>query len=243
MTTAKTTLQLSTYDLDNLSHLASETASSKSEAFHTALAFCDQAVDYMRRGYRLSAYYETAYERGTTATFSPSHVAHTINSRRKDIEISETQLPLYRATADRLENIKNYLNLTSDTLAVAFALEYARTAMDRTHGANNGKKATIFFSLNNSPSERGYLLGKKHPYNNNLGNRFRRAARRAKMGLVKMNPFARKAAPPALPAPASTPAPAPAAERTQEIVLLPSPNINKRTPNEGGQDKRGGFGL
>lgn len=243
MTSAKTTLQLSTYDLDNISHLATETACSKAEAFHTAMDFCDKAIDYMRRGYYVSALYEGSYARSTTATFSPVSVAASINNRRQDVEITATDLPLYRATADRLENIKKYLKITSDTLAVSFALEFSRTAVDSTHKANNGKKATIFFSLNNDPSARGYLMNKKHPYNANLGNSFRRAARRAKMNMAKMNPLARKTAPPALPAPASRPAPAQTEQPVQEIRLLNPPIINKRTPNAGGADKRGGFDL
>jgi len=244
MTSAKTTLQLSTYDHDNISHLATETACSKAEAFHTAMDFCDKAIDYMRRGYYVSALYEGSYARSTTATFSPVSIANSINNRRQDVEVSLTDLPLHRATADRLENIKNYLKITSDTLAVSFALEFSRTAMDRTHKANNGKKATIFFSLSNDPSARGYLMGKKHPYNANLGNSFRRAARRAKMKMATMNPFARKAAPPALPAPASTPTPAQTVQQVQEIRLLNPPTINKRAPNSGGVDKRsGGFDL
>lgn len=238
MTSAKTSLQLSTYDIDNISHLAHETGCSKGEAFHTALAFCDSAVDYMRRGYYVSALYKSSYARSTTATFSAAAIADSINKRRADVEISTTELPLYRATADRLENIKSFLKVSSDTLAVAFAMEFSRTAFDRTHKANNGKTATIFFSLGNDPSARGYLLNKKHPYNANMGNSFRRAARRAKMQLAEMNPFARKNnAAPALPAPAQPEAP------TQEIRLLQPPTINKRVPGANGQNKNGGFNL
>ncbi|MFN7113396.1 MAG: hypothetical protein ACK4PK_03460 [Alphaproteobacteria bacterium] len=241
MTSAKTTIQLSTYDLDNISHLATETGCSKASAFHTAMDFCDKAIDYMQRGYYISALYEGSYARNTTATFSALSVAGSINNRRQDVEITMTDLPLHRATADRLENIKRYLKVTSDTAAVAFALEFSRMAMDRTHNANNGKKATIFFSLTNDPSARGYVMNKKHPYNANLGNSFRRAARRAKMQMAKMNPFTRKAAPPpALPAPASQPAQA--EQPIQEIILLSPPTINKRTPNSNGAHK-GGFGL
>jgi len=243
MTSAKTILQLSTYDLDNISHLATETGCSKASAFHTAMDFCDKAIDYMQRGYYVSALYEGSYARSTTSTFSPVAVAGSINNRRQDVEITATDLPLHRVTADRLENIKRYLKITSDTLAVSFALEFSRTAMDRTHNAHNGKKATIFFSLSNDPSARGYLMNKKHPYNANLGNSFRRAARRAKMQMAKMNPFARKAPLPALPAPASTPAPAQTEQPVQEIRLLNPPTINKRAPNSGGADKRGGFDL
>lgn len=243
MTSAKTTLQLSTYDLDNIGRLAAATGQSKGEAFHVAMAFCDKAIDYIRDGYYVSALYQDSYARCTTATVSPVRIAQSLNNRRKDVDTQQTDLPLYRATADRLENIKRFLKVESDTLAVAFALEFSRTAMDNTHAANNGKKATIFFSRENKPGERGYLLGSKHPYNANLGNTFRRATRRTKSALAKLNPLARKKALPALPAPTSQPAPAQIEQPVQEIRLLNPPTINKRTPQEGGQDKRGGFGL
>ncbi|MBW7911929.1 MAG: hypothetical protein H3C49_11760 [Alphaproteobacteria bacterium] len=249
MTTAKTLLQLTTYDVDNLNHLAQAERMSKAEAFHHAMAFCDKAVDYMRRGYTVSALYADSYARYTTSSFSPSAVAHKINTRRKDVEVSETALPLFRTTADRLENIKNFLKVDSDTLAVAFALEYARTAHDRTQACNNGKKATIFFSLTNSPGDRGYLLAKEHPYNANLGNKFRRASRRLKQQLADANPFRKKAVPAALPAPAAA---EPAQTQTiiakpqpqpQEIHLLQSPTINKRVQDGAAQPPKNGGGF
>lgn len=246
MTSANTLLQLNTYDIDNLRHLASSARVSEGEAFHTALAFCDHAVNYMRRGYSVSALYQDSYARYTTNSFSPVAVAHSINSRRKDVEVQETPLPLFRTTADRLENIKNFLKTESDTLAVAFALEYARTAYDRTHTCNKGKTATIFFSLTNAPGDRGYLLGKKHPYNANPGNSFRRAARGLKQQISAANPFRKKPALPALPAPAAaapaTPAPAPQ-QQIQEIRLLQSPTVNKRVQDGAAQPPKNGGGF
>lgn len=246
MTSAKTLLQLNTYDVDNLRHLAESARMSQSEAFHTAMAFCDHAVNYMRRGYSVSALYQDSYARYTTNSFSPSAVAHSINSRRSDVEIHETPLPLFRTTADRLENIKNFLKTDSDTLAVAFALEYARTAHDRTHACNKGKKATIFFSLTNAPGDRGYLLGKNHPYNANLGNSFRRATRGLKQQMAAANPFRKKPALPALPAPAAAAPATPAPEtqqQIQEIRLLQSPTVNKRVQDGAPQPPKNGGGF
>jgi hypothetical protein len=244
MTNAKTILRLSTYDFDNLARLAAVTGERKAVAFHTPLDFCNTATGYIRDGYCVSAIYEDSYARYTTETLSPVSVAQSINNRRKDMETEQTALPLYRVTADRLENIKRFLKTDSDTLAVAFALEFARAALDNTHRANKGKKATVFFSRENDPGRKGYLLSSRHPYNANLGNTFRRAVRRTKSALAQMNPLARKKAiPPALPAPAPQPLPAQAGQPVQEIRLLNPPTISKRTPNEGGQDKRGGFGL
>src|SRR6218665_3674327 len=146
MTTAKTTLELTTYDTDNLTRMAEGTGLSKASAFHYAMDFCDKAVDYMQRGYVVSALYENSYVRSTTATVAPARIAQAINSRRTDMDVMPTELPLHRVTADRLENIKRFLKVQSDTLAVAFALEYARAAFDCTQSCNNGKKATLFFS-------------------------------------------------------------------------------------------------
>lgn len=245
MTTAKTTVELTTYDIDNLTRMAEGTGLSKGNAFHYALEFCSKAVDYMQRGYVVSSFYENSYMRSTTATISPVRIADVVNNRRTDVDVIPTDLPLHRVTADRLENIKRFLKIQSDTLAVAFALEYARTAFDSTQSCNNGKKATIFFSKNNRPGERGYLLSSNHPFNANLGNKFRRASRRMKTAAANANPFRKKPAPPALPAPAA-PAPAPAAAveapAVQEIKLLNPPTVNKRPPrNDSGN--QGGFGL
>lgn len=244
MTIAKTTLQLTTYDIDNLSHMAKGTGLSKPEAFHYAMDFCDKAIDYMQRGYVVSALYENSYMRSTTATIAPARIAQSINDRRTDMDVMQTDLPLHRATADRLENIKRFLKVQSDTLAVAFALEYARAAFDCAQSCNNGKKATLFFSPNNKPGERGYLLSNNHPFNANLGNKFRRSSRRIKTAVANANPFRSKpAAAPALPAP-TAPAPEPAAIETphvQEIQLLNPPTVNKRTPRQGSGN--GGFGL
>lgn len=244
MTTAKTTLELTTYDIDNLTRMADGTGMSKASAFHYAMDFCDKAIEYMQRGYVVSALYENSYMRSTTATIAPARIAQSINDRRTDMDVMPTDLPLHRATADRLENIKRFLKVQSDTLAVAFALEYARAAFDCAQSCNNGKKATIFFSYNNKPGERGYLLSNSHPFNANLGNKFRRASRRIKAAAANANPFRKKPAPaPALPAPTPVaPAPAPAAVETshvQEIQLLNPPTVNKRAPRSGSD----GFGL
>lgn len=242
MTQANTIIQISTYDRDNLDRLSAGTGHSTSETFHIAMAFCDKAVDYMREGYKVSARYETSYASHTSNTFSPHHVAQLINNRRSDVEQQDTVLPLYRATADRLENIKDFLKVQSDTLAVAFALEFAREAFEITHTANNGKKATIFFSTDNRPGGKGYLLSTKHPYNANFGNSFRRAARRSKQAMGKLNPFARKAAPapaalPAPQAPAATPEPAAQTPAPmQEIQLLHPISFKKRGGKNDGFD-------
>lgn len=243
MTTAKTTLELTTYDSDNLTRMAEGTGLSKASAFHYALDFCDKAIDYLQRGYVVSALYENSYMRSTTATIAPARVAQAINNRRTDMDVMPTDLPLHRVTADRLENIKRFLKVQSDTLAVAFALEYARTAFDCAQTCNNGKKATIFFSQNNRPGERGYLLSAHHPFNANLGNKFRRASRRMKTAVGNANPFRKKPAPPALPAPAAAPAQA-AVETTQhvqEIQVLSPPTVNKRIARDGKDNS--GFGL
>lgn len=249
MTLAKTTLQLTTYDYDNLDRLAKGTVLGKADSFHTAMAFCDAYISYLKRGYVASALYEDGYTRSTTNTFSARHIADSINARRHDLTVTPTDLALHRATADRLENIKSFLNVQSDTLAVAFALELAHHAFKTVQSCNDGKKATIFFSLRNRPGESGYLLNERHPYNVNKGNDFRRAVRRWKARIPSLrNPF-KKAAAAALPAPAATPAPAQPAASTpdaplqQEIKLLQSPTVNKRVrdhkPDQSGQ----GFGL
>lgn len=249
MTTAKTTLHLTTYDTDNLQRLAEGTGMTKPQAFHTALSFCDMAVNHMRKGYYISAYYETSYSRCTSRGVSPADVAGRINNRRRDVEQTDTQLPLYRATADRLENIKKFLKVQSDTLAVAYALEFARAVFDTAQNCNNGKKATVFFSQNNNPRERGYFLDKKHPYNANPGNSFRRVARSVKNKAAAVNPFrAKPAAVKALPAPASAPpaaaqTPAPVPQQMDEIKVLMPLRVQKRTPQNNSGDQSGGFGL
>ena len=127
-----------------------------------------------------------------------------------------------------LQDIRNFIESDSDSVALAFALEYAAQMVKKVDNANNGKRAQIFFCRNNNPRDRGWIM-KKHPYNISLGNKFRKAGRKMKAGTkgifrkqkpsIHVEPH--KEAPPPAPQPAAEqpkhpetqhPAPSPAAD-------------------------------
>jgi hypothetical protein len=197
----KMTVELSEFDIDMIDRIAAHTGYGRSDALHLALAFCDSSLSYNKQGYYTTVLYENGYSRGCTATISAHSVAEKFNNRNPDAQSVTVKMLRSTQTLQYLQNIKTAMNIQSDAVAIGFALEYAATTIDRLQTANNGKAARIFFTKTNNPHERGYTLV-KHPFDINLANKWRRATRRMKQGIQKLNPL--KAKPkqyPALPAP------------------------------------------
>ncbi|MBI1214302.1 MAG: hypothetical protein GC185_00620 [Alphaproteobacteria bacterium] len=207
-----TTYNLSEFDMRNIERLEERTGYSSAGAIYAAVYFCQKSLDYAAQGYVTTALYETFDYRATTASLDPQRVAQAYNARTETAE--KIDLTMYRNSdfLQALQDIKKTIRNDSDSVALAFALEYAAQMVTKLENANNGKKAQIFFSPNGSPRDRGYVM-KKHPFNISLGNRFRKAACKMKDGtkgiFVKRKPSIHTA-------PAKKPEPAPERQPEQK---------------------------
>jgi len=206
----KMTVELSEFDIAIIDRIAAHTGYGRSDALHIALAFCDKSLSYNKQGYHTTVLYENAYYRACTATIATSTVAQKFNSRNPDAQSVTVRMLRDTQTLHALQNIKTSMNIKSDAVAIGFALEYAATTIERLQTANNGKAAKILFTTTNNPRKGGYTLV-KHPFDISLGNKWRRATRRMKASIQKLNPIKPKPKEyPALPAPAPKALEAPA---------------------------------
>lgn len=223
----KMTVELSEFDIDIIDRIAAHTGFGRSDALHMALAFCDNSLSYNKQGYYTTVLYKNGYSRGCTATVSPQSVAKKFNNRNPDAQSVTVNMMRSTQTLQYLQRIKTAMNIKSDAVAIGFALEYAATTIDRLQTANNGKAARIFFTKTNNPHERGYTLV-KHPFDISLGNTWRRATRRMKQGIQKLNPIKPKPQQyPALPAPEQKAPEAPAASAQSSTPEQESVSILK----------------
>jgi hypothetical protein len=222
---AKSTAYLATYtlsefDIRNIDRLEARTACPASAAIALAVYFCQKSLNYAAQGYVTTALYETFEYRATTAPLNPAAVARSYNGRNPDAE--KVDLSMYRTSdfLQALHDIKKAINTDKDDVALAFALEYAVQMTDKLDGANNGRKARIFFSSTGSPRDRGWTLV-KHPFDISLGNAFRKAGRKIKSGtkaiFKKQKPTIHVEARKALPAPAPA-----AAEQSRQQKAEPA---------------------
>lgn len=225
---AKSTAYLATYtlnefDIRNIDRLTARTAYADVAAIATAVYFCQKSLNYAAQGYVTTALYETFDYRATTSALNPAAVARSYNERNPAAE--QVDLTMYRTSdfLQALHDIKKAIKTDKDDVALAFALEYAVQMLDKLDGANNGKKARIFFSPNGSPRDRGWTLT-KHPFDISLGNKFRKASRKIKSGtkaiFKKQKPSIHVAQHKALPAPAPAVTEQPAQEKTAPANTL-----------------------
>jgi len=211
----KSTFDLSEFDMRNIEFLEEKTGQNKTSVVHTALHFCQYSLEQRARGNVTGIIYETFDYRATSGPVSHESVAARFNARSSKAQRNDVSM--YRSTAalEAIEDIKKSINTESDSVAVAYALEYSAAAVRALQAANNGKKARFFFSHDNSPRSRGMVFN-KHPFDISMAESFRKASRRMKANLGKLVP-GKKALPmqqeekrePQLP---KTPAPAAATE-------------------------------
>lgn len=190
----KTTFDLSEFDLRNIEFLEEKTGYNKTTTVHTALHFCQYSLEQRERGNVTGILYETFDYRATSGPVRHESVATRFNNRSDKAE--RTNVSMYRSTAalEAIEYIKKSIKTESDSVAVAYALEYSAAAVRALQAANNGKKARLFFSHDNSPRSRGMIFN-KHPFDISLAESFRKAGRRMKNSIGNMVPGKKNSCP------------------------------------------------
>lgn len=214
-TSYETTYNLTELDVRNIQILAEHSGRNMSQAVHDAIYFCQIALQFNKSGKVVSVFYKNSYQSGTTASINASDVANVYNNRPKNAQPVNLRIHRHTDALQAIDYIRKTINASNDSVAVAFALEYAATAVRRIQSCNNGKFARLFFSRDNNPYNGGSIL-KKHPYDLTLGSKFRRTGRKVKAGMSKINPFKKSPSSvledkPAAPAPSAPPQQPPSA--------------------------------
>lgn len=182
-TTYLETYNLSELDIHNLRMLEYKTGKSDIACVHEAVLFCKRSLEYAAQGYHTTVFYKTFEYNATTMPLQHRTVADAFNARSE--KAKAVDISLYRSSPmlQDLAYIKHRLKVESDSTALGYALEYAAQMVEKLENANNGKNARVFFSLNNSPREVGYVM--KHlSYNISLRNKFSKSVRKTKQAVA-----------------------------------------------------------
>ena len=158
------TFHLNEFDIENIKYLEKCTGMNAADVAQEALLLCQKSLELRKQGYHTSVLHEMGL--ASSATIEHESIADQFNHRSRQANPADLAIQRTPQTLQALEDVKSSIQVTGDSIALAYALEYA-AACERK--IQQYVSARIFFTKTNDPYD-GYVY-KSCGFNKTLKNR------------------------------------------------------------------------